>query len=270
MAEIAHVASHTSLLATHANHAYDAGIPVIAAAGNEGPTAGSITSPGNAHRALAIGALDVKTPAGTETYSGRGPTDDLRVKPDLIAPTNTWAASTASTSALKFYSGTSGATPYAGAAAAMAQGYLSEHMTSVSPGLVYAFMIMSGNLSLITNVMGAGMISMPNPTESTLIWGATTLSNSGVTTITLPSAYASEHIRAAIWWPDPINSINNRISLHVTRPAGSTVTSNRNNAVWQKVSMVSSKIGFWEVAIEGTAVTGTQEVFYAIAIEPNP
>lgn len=34
--------------------------------------------------------------------------------------------------------------------------------------------------------------------------------------------------------------------------------------------MVSSKIGFWEVAIEGTAVTGTQEVFYAIAIEPNP
>src|SRR5262249_14119132 len=76
----------------------DAGIGVVAAAGNYGRTAdgklvlGGITSPGNDPRALTVGALDAhETPQRSDDtvapYSSRGPTQyDLVLKPDLAAP----------------------------------------------------------------------------------------------------------------------------------------------------------------------------------------
>ena len=78
--------------------AVDAGLVVVASAGNYGRTAqgapilGGITSPGNSPYAITVGALDM---AGTidrqddrvAPYSSRGPTKyDFAVKPDLVAP----------------------------------------------------------------------------------------------------------------------------------------------------------------------------------------
>jgi subtilisin family serine protease len=63
-------------------------VVVVAAAGNEGPLAGSIGSPGNARYALTVGGVDKK---GEMVYfSSRGPVRDangnlLYAKPDLVA-----------------------------------------------------------------------------------------------------------------------------------------------------------------------------------------
>jgi subtilisin family serine protease len=59
-------------------------IPVVAA-GNEGPDAGTIGTPGWLEEVLTVGAYDPITGAVAE-YSSRGPTPDGRIKPDVIAP----------------------------------------------------------------------------------------------------------------------------------------------------------------------------------------
>jgi len=80
--------------------AVQAGIVVVAAAGNSGKTPdgqmvlGSITSPGNSPLALTVGALNTfgtvtRSDDAVTTYSSRGPTRfDLAVKPDVAAPGN--------------------------------------------------------------------------------------------------------------------------------------------------------------------------------------
>ncbi|MFN8611443.1 MAG: S8 family peptidase [Vulcanimicrobiota bacterium] len=71
--------------------AHDAGIVVLAAAGNEGPGRKTVGSPGNSPDAITVGAADDKdTPEpGDDTmaeFSSRGPTKDGRPKPDIVAP----------------------------------------------------------------------------------------------------------------------------------------------------------------------------------------
>jgi subtilisin family serine protease len=44
------------LTSTAADAAFDAGVMVIAAAGNAGPVVGSIRSPGNVHKTMGVGA----------------------------------------------------------------------------------------------------------------------------------------------------------------------------------------------------------------------
>ena len=71
--------------------AHEAGLVVLAAAGNEGPGRKTVGSPGNSPDAITVGAADDKdTPdPGDDTmadFSSRGPTKDGRPKPDIIAP----------------------------------------------------------------------------------------------------------------------------------------------------------------------------------------
>src|SRR5215210_862557 len=89
---------NTDLLTLAAKRAVDAGIVVVAAAGNMGKAAngqaqyGAITAPGNAPWVLTVGA---SSSMGTidrrddtmASYSSRGPTMiDFAAKPDLVAP----------------------------------------------------------------------------------------------------------------------------------------------------------------------------------------
>jgi len=71
--------------------AYEAGIVVLAAAGNEGPGRKTVGSPGNSPHAITVGAADDKeTPDRSDDtmaeFSSRGPTKDGRLKPDIVAP----------------------------------------------------------------------------------------------------------------------------------------------------------------------------------------
>lgn len=63
---------------------WDEGIAVVVSAGNEGPKEGTIAVPGTSRKVITVGML--KTEKGMHDCSGRGPTRDCIVKPDLVAP----------------------------------------------------------------------------------------------------------------------------------------------------------------------------------------
>lgn len=63
---------------------WDAGLVVVAAAGNQGPDPCSITAPGCSRKIITVGSSDLMDEA--EGVSGRGPTFECVCKPDLVAP----------------------------------------------------------------------------------------------------------------------------------------------------------------------------------------
>ena len=72
--------------------AYEAGIVVVAAAGNEGPGPKTVAAPGDSPHAITVGAADdnntVKDPSDDKVtdFSSRGPTPGGLMKPDILAP----------------------------------------------------------------------------------------------------------------------------------------------------------------------------------------
>jgi subtilisin family serine protease len=66
-------------------YAVEEGVIVIAAAGDRGPNHMTIMSPGESLAALSVGAFDEQT-GSVADFSSRGPTFDMRTKPDLVAP----------------------------------------------------------------------------------------------------------------------------------------------------------------------------------------
>jgi subtilisin family serine protease len=72
--------------------AWDNGIVVVAAAGNEGPEPMSIGSPGNLPYIITVGAVTDSWTSETRDddyipdFSSRGPTPDAHIKPDIVAP----------------------------------------------------------------------------------------------------------------------------------------------------------------------------------------
>jgi subtilisin family serine protease len=99
----------SDLLSSAANQAVQAGIVVVAAAGNNGPSMNSISSPAIAKDVIAVGA-SVKE-SQVALYSSRGYLNKSYIKPDIIAPghqiESTWPNNQYHT-----LSGTSMATPY--------------------------------------------------------------------------------------------------------------------------------------------------------------
>lgn len=70
--------------------AWDAGIVVLAAAGNNGPGENTVTSPGISKKIITVGSLDdgggnLVSGRGIG-YSGRGPTSACVVKPEILMP----------------------------------------------------------------------------------------------------------------------------------------------------------------------------------------
>lgn len=71
--------------------AWNSGIVVCVAAGNEGPDAGTISTPGIDPRVITVGALNdkntvAKSDDAIASFSSRGPTVDGLTKPDVVAP----------------------------------------------------------------------------------------------------------------------------------------------------------------------------------------
>ena len=72
--------------------AWASGITVVAAAGNEGPEAMTIGSPGNLPYVITVGAVTDSWTVGDRNddyipdFSSRGPTPNAHIKPDIVAP----------------------------------------------------------------------------------------------------------------------------------------------------------------------------------------
>lgn len=97
------------------------GVVVVVAAGNTGNGAAlSINDPGNAERAITVGAThrDMPHVYGVSYFSSKGPTGDGRRKPDLVAPGERIVSCQAGTRGYAERSGTSMAAPHVSGAVA--------------------------------------------------------------------------------------------------------------------------------------------------------
>ena len=63
---------------------WDAGMVVVAAAGNRGPGPGTVTAPGSSRKVITVGASDMLS--ARYGSSGSGPTLECVCKPDIVAP----------------------------------------------------------------------------------------------------------------------------------------------------------------------------------------
>ena len=65
------------------------GLTILFAAGNDGPNPGTVGSPSTAKNVVTVGNHQARysgAPDNLMSGSSRGPTDDGRIKPDIIAP----------------------------------------------------------------------------------------------------------------------------------------------------------------------------------------
>lgn len=115
------------------NQAFNQGVLVVVAAGNEGPSEFTISSPGDAENALTVGALDtLSNPPEIAWFSSVGPAVNGTVKPDVVAPGVDIASDRARGTYMDmpasyyhvFASGTSMATPHVSGYAALLLQYL--------------------------------------------------------------------------------------------------------------------------------------------------
>ncbi len=93
------------------NSLWDAGIIVVAAAGNDGPKNNSITTPGISRKVITVGAAEINQNKKTSYYSGNGPTDSCIIKPELVAPGSNILSCSSTPSGYFTKSGTSMSTP---------------------------------------------------------------------------------------------------------------------------------------------------------------
>ena len=261
-----------SAISAAGDAAFDAGAVVIAANGNNGPAASTVNTPANAHRVIGVGNFDVQTQAQINGQS-RGPAPDGRFKPDIQAPTQTETASSASDTAFKSFSGTSGATPYAAGAAALLRNWLRGTAGTIDPGQVYAQLILSGQQPYpFNNTSGAGPLRLP--TDGSAWWGKTTVSNGQTIDIPLGISGASTNtLDAALWWPEFVFNlpligrfeIHNDVDLHLVDPSGTVRASSVSIPSVFERARVSGAIrnGTWKLRIRGYSVSGTQTVYWA-------
>lgn len=78
--------SEESPLVRGVNSLWKAGLVVLTAAGNHGPSPSSIGAPGNSRKIITVGSSDPLQYRNANDYSSRGPTDSCIKKPDIVAP----------------------------------------------------------------------------------------------------------------------------------------------------------------------------------------
>lgn len=106
----------------------------VVAAGNSGPGTKTTGSPGNAKNALTVGALGHAGSTTIASFSSRGPTQDGRLKPDIMAPGSSTVSASGDSNTTgtieppisKPMSGTSMATPTLAGNAALMRQYFSD------------------------------------------------------------------------------------------------------------------------------------------------
>ena len=169
------------------------GLTILFAAGNDGPDSDTIGSPATAKNLLAVGNSQNRysgAPNSIMDGSSRGPVDDGRIKPDVIAPggyvrsckaqeaTDTGDATWTNNWYME-YTGTSMATPNAAGTAALIREYITEVAQRPEPqgALVKALMILGardvGARDIPNNNEGWGRIDLKGtlaPTNGRGIW----------------------------------------------------------------------------------------------------
>lgn len=136
---------------------WDMGIVVVTAAGNNGPNPGTISSPGTSKKIITVGSSDDEK--YNKIFSGRGPTRDCIIKPDILAPGNNITSCKCTIGTYKKLSGTSMSTPIISGAIAL----LLEKEPKLSPDDVkYMLKLSSTSLNMPPNRQGWGLLNVEN------------------------------------------------------------------------------------------------------------
>ena len=228
------------------------GLSVLFAAGNDGPDSDTIGAPGTAKNTITVGNSQNRyqgAPNSIMDGSSRGPVDDGRIKPDVIAPggyvrscraqeaTDVGGATWSNNWYLE-YTGTSMATPNAAGTAALIREYITEISQRPQPqgALVKALMILGardvGTRDIPNMDEGWGRIDLKGtlaPNNGRGIWvdDRSVLSSSGNSksynfNITSPG----QPFKAVLAWSDERGSrfsntqLVNNLNLLITTPSG--------------------------------------------------
>ena len=150
--------------------AVDAGIVVVVAAGNSGPSVGTVASPGVSPYAVTVGAVD--DAGALANFSSRGPTADMLMKPEISAPgvnilsTVPYSGTTHSSSTgYMTMSGTSMATPHVSGAAAL---LIQLHPTWTPQQVKSALVTGARNIGESFWSAGAGEVWLPSSADTAL------------------------------------------------------------------------------------------------------
>ncbi len=141
--------------------AWESGMAVCAAAGNDGPGIRTINTPGTNPKIITVGNLDDHRTVGPDDdslneSSSRGPTVDNRLKPDLLAP-GTRIMSLRNGGGYRALTGTSMAAPMVTGAIAQ----MLEKWPSMKPDeLKRTLMKNARKLNLQSNEQGSGALSL--------------------------------------------------------------------------------------------------------------
>lgn len=148
--------------------AVHSGVIVCVAAGNDGPSASTVGSPGATHKGITVGATSKQDVIAS--FSSRGPTQDGRVKPDLTAPGVNIVSCRAQGTALgtvidghyMSLSGTSMATPHvAGAMALLRQACPQAPIADLQQAVVDSLKKIVGG----PDAVGQGRLLIPSPSS---------------------------------------------------------------------------------------------------------
>lgn len=135
--------------------AWDAGLVVVAAAGNMGPKPGSITAPGSSKKVITVGSSDMITSAFP--ISGRGPTRECICKPDVVAPGQSVMSCANHQGRYTAKSGTSMSTPKISGAAAL---LLQKHPEMTNVQVKERLLKTARDLGLPHNQQGHGLFQI--------------------------------------------------------------------------------------------------------------
>lgn len=134
---------------------WNMGIVVVTAAGNNGPNPCTISSPGTSRKIITVGSSDDEK--YNKIFSGRGPTKECIIKPDILAPGNNIISCKCMTGTYKKLSGTSMSTPIISGAVAL----LLEKVPNLKPDDVkYMLKLSSTSLNMPPNRQGWGLLNV--------------------------------------------------------------------------------------------------------------
>lgn len=261
-------------LAIAADEAFDSGVAVIAVAGNYGENgAGTVACPANAHKAMAVGAFDVKT-GNMLPLSGQGPTADGRTKPDFSVPSVTKAAKPhLCYTCMDDYKGTSGGGPYAAAAAGIVRSLMYQSTSQYyEPGAVYSYLMSSLDRSINSNIIGGGYLEFSDSDNTHVWWSKKTVAPNS--TVTIPIYVSSSmssitDVWASIWWPEEILQNHNKLSLYIHRPSDNHSSGCAfPTSVWQAIGWHTTDNGTWLMKVHNYGDT-SQEFYYTFRAVNN-
>jgi hypothetical protein len=215
---------------------------LLVANGNEGPGVSSVGSPGGAKNVISVGACVTDNPNNMANFSSRGPTNDKRIKPDVIAPgTSINSAQSQTNKGYVELKGTSMATPQVSGVVALIRQYFKEGKYSVISGshnpssaLVKAMLIngaveMTGSdtdrqkeKKFPNNSQGWGRVdssrTLPfeNSGREIKVWDIEKGPLTGdkwSSSFKIPVSIDAEEIKITIVWTDPPSMPNNALNL---------------------------------------------------------